>query len=732
MTTSGRKPSTLRADRRYPTKPATAGQRGASAKSRAPQGGGGGTGRRGGGGGSGGRRGGNRGGNALTRFFGGLFRRIFRLVWGVFWRVTVVVALLIGITAFYDYSTLPPVQSLLDARSRGSVTMLDDQNKPFAWRGESFGGEVHADKVSPYLREAIISTEDRRFYDHFGVSPRGIIGAMLINMRAGRSPFHGNGGSTITQQVAKLLCLGHPYDPKIWKSRSDYVADCRQSTLWRKIKEVPYAFALEAKYTKNQILTIYMNRAYLGSGTVGFEAAAERYFGKHASDVTVAEAAMLAGLLKAPSYYAPTTNLSRAQERANLIVDLMAEQRYITLAQARYAHDHPAQLSKAAADRAGGYFADWVMERAPSFLSTDTTEDVTIQTTLDQGIQAAAVGALHDVFDSKLKPGSKAQAAIVVMSPDGAVRAMVGGRTTEVSGAFNRATQALRQTGSAFKPFVFAAALDMGMSPNDIVEDSPLTVNVPGSGPWSPKDFDKDYMGPVTLTTALAHSLNTSAVRIALKVGLDSVRKVATDFGIHTDLAKGPALALGVSSVTLLDMTAAYAGILNGGSSVRPYGLLSLSLRGDKQPLMGQTGGIGERVISQKADQELIYMMSQVVERGTGQRAKLPDRQAAGKTGTTQNSRDGWFIGFTANYVVGVWMGHDDDSPMTGITGGGLPAEIWHEVMVRIDKNVPPKPLPMIVPPPAEGGASVATSNDSPTLIDKLIGNILSGLTGGN
>jgi penicillin-binding protein 1A len=497
---------------------------------------------------------------------------------------------------------------------------------------------------------------------------------------------------------------------------------------------VPYALAMEAKYTKNQILTVYINRAYLGAGTRGFEAAAERYFGKHASQVTPAEAAMLAGLLKAPSYYAPTSNLARAQGRANLVVNLMKEQGYLTLAQAAEAHTQPAVLSKAAATRAGGYFADWVMDSGPSFLTNDTTEDVIIRTTLDQRIQAAAEGAMRDVFEAKLKKGSKVQAAIVVMSRDGAVRAMVGGRTAEPPGAFNRATQALRQTGSAFKPFVYAAALDLGMSPNDIVEDSPLTVDVPGSGPWSPKDYDRTYMGPVTLTTALAHSLNTSAVRIALKVGLDNVRKVATDFGIDSKLAKGPAVALGVSEVTPLDLTGAFAGILNGGSSVKPYGLIDLRLRGEKQPLIGKVGGIGERVISQQADQELVYMMNQVIEQGTGRRAKLPDRQAAGKTGTSQQARDAWF---TADYVVGVWLGNDDDSPLTGTTGGGLPADIWREVMVRIDKalNVPPKPLPMIQPPPATETAPIGGTTPGGQdnyVIDRVVNSVISALTGKN
>ncbi|MFY8146795.1 MAG: transglycosylase domain-containing protein, partial [Rhodobacter sp.] len=293
-----------------------------------------------------------------------------------------------------------------------------------------------------------------------------------------------------------------------------------------------------------------------------------------------------------------------------------------------------------------------------------------------------------------------AQAAVVVMSSDGAVRAMVGGRKIEEAGSFNRATQALRQTGSAFKPFVYAAALDLGYSPADFVDDSPLTIDIPGSGPWTPANYDREFRGVVTLTEALQDSLNIPAVRVSEAVGRDLVRRVASDFGIKSDMAAGPALALGVSESTLIDMTGAYAGILNGGSAVKPYGLVDLRLQGDDAPLMGQDGGMGERVISEQAAQELTFMLSQVVEKGTGRRAALPDRQVAGKTGTTQAARDAWFIGYSADYVAGVWMGYDDNTPLTGVTGGGLPAEIWHEVMVRVHEGLPPAPLPMIVPAP--------------------------------
>lgn len=635
---------------------------------------------------------------SILGFFAGILGWFLSLMWRIGWRVAAVVGILIGAGVAYDYSTLPPVSELVDGRARGSVTMMDRDNHVFAWRGDQFGGMVTTASVSRHLKNAVIATEDKRFYSHFGLSPRGVASAVRINLAAGRGPLSGNGGSTLTQQTAKLLCLGNPFDPKAGVSEKDYEADCRQGSLKRKIKEAIYAMALEAKYSKDDILTIYLNRVFLGAGARGFEAASQRYFGKHASDVNPAEAAMLAGLLKAPTRYAPTNNLQRSQDRALTVLKLMAEQDYLTSAEAAQARENPAVLSRAAKARAGGYFADWVMSSGPSFLTRDTTEDVMIRTTLDARIQKSAEDALAHIFENKVRAGSKAQAAIVVMSADGAVRAMVGGRQTKVSGAFNRATQALRQTGSTFKPFVFAAALDLGYSPNDFVLDEPLTIDIPGSGPWSPKNYGDKYFGRVTLTEALMRSLNTATVRVSESVGRDNVRKIATDFGIRNDLAAGPALALGASESTLIEMTGAYAGILNGGRSVTPYGLIELRLQGDSEALMRQEGGLGERVISKVAAGGLIYMMNQVVKNGTGQRAKLEDRQVAGKTGTTQKARDAWFIGFSADYVTGVWMGYDDNTPLKGVTGGGLPASIWHETMTRVHKGVSPKPLPMIRP----------------------------------
>lgn len=692
MSDSSKRKRPLVADRRYPSKgkaaarkPAkkatskTASARRKSTRARKP------------------RRGG------IIGFFSRLVSWVLRLIWKITWRLTAVAVLCLGLAVGYFYTTLPPLEALLDGRARGSVTLLDRNGDVFAWRGDQFGGVVTADSVSKHLRNAVIATEDKRFYRHLGVSPRGIASAVRINLSEGRGPLSGHGGSTITQQTAKLICLGEPYDPASGQTEKEYEAGCRAGNLQRKAKEALYAMAMEVKYSKNDILSIYLNRAYMGGGAYGAEAAAQRFFGKPASAVDPSEAAMLAGLLTSPSVLSPTNNLDRAQNRAATVVRLMREQGYLSQQEADAARANPAVLSEAAEARAGGYFADWVMSTGPEFFTRNTTEDVIIRTTLDQRIQKAAEEGLKWVFENKVREGSKAQAAVIIMSADGAVRAMVGGRKTKVAGAFNRATQALRQTGSAFKPFVYAAALDLGYSPDDIVVDEPFCMNIPGSGEWCPKNYTNRFVGSVSLTNALKDSLNIPAVKISESVGRDLVSRVAGQFGIKNDLAAGPALALGASESTLVEMTGAYAGILNGGSSVTPYGLVDLRLMGDDEPLMGTGGGIGERVIQEDAARQLVYMMEKVISDGTGKRGQFGGRELAGKTGTTSAAKDAWFIGFSADYVAGVWMGYDDNTPLKGVTGGGLPTDIWREAMSRAHEGTELKGLPM-APPIAPSG----------------------------
>lgn len=715
MSNSGRKNPPLVADRRYPPKkktpPRKTAKRGRKPAPKKPQHG------------------------PIRRLVYGLFGWVFRLLWGFGWRMGLVLSLIIGLSVGYVTLTLPPLEQLLDGRARGSVTLLDNDGRVFAWRGDQFGGAVTASSVSPHLRDAIIATEDKRFYRHFGISPRGIASAIRINMSEGRGPLSGHGGSTLTQQTAKLICLGVPFDPGVWESERAYEADCRETSLWRKAKEAVYAMAMEAKYSKDEILTVYLNRAFLGAGSRGFEAAAQRYFGKSAGQVNAPEAAMLAGLLVAPTRYAPTNDLQRSQDRAATVVRLMNEQGYLSDADAAVAQANPATLSEAAQAKAGGYFADWVMGEGPEFFTRNTTEDVIIRTTLDPVVQRAAEEAMKTVFENKVSEGSKAQAAIVIMSADGAVKAVVGGRQTRVSGAFNRATMAKRQPGSAFKPFVYGAALDLGRSPLDTIEDAEYCTQVPGSGQYCPKNYDREYHGMVTLTEALKNSYNIPAVKLAEEVGLDTVRKVATEFGIGSGLAKGPAIALGSSEVTLMELTGAYAGILNGGSSVTPYGLEELRLLGNDEPVMTATGGIGERVLQQSSSEQLVWMMNKVVTEGSGGRARLPGREVAGKTGTSQSAKDAWFIGFTADFVAGVWMGYDDNTPLTGVTGSGLPAEIWHEAMTRVHEGTPARVLPMRAPDPSEGMALESPGDDgggTKNAIDSLLEGIFGGHSGGS
>ncbi len=673
MSTSSRRKKPLVADKRYPRKAKTA--RTTTKKARRKPA----------------RKTARRGG--FTGFVRNVFAWVFRLIWKITWRVSLICAALLALIVGYQYTTLPPVEQLLDGRARGSVTLQDRNGDVFAWRGDQYGGAVTASSVSPHLKNAVIATEDKRFYRHFGVSPRGVASAIRINLSEGRGPLQGHGGSTITQQTAKLLCLGRSYVPAEWDSQAAYEADCRRGSIQRKAKEAVYALAMELKYTKDEILSIYLNRAYMGGGAYGAEAASQRYFGKPASAVNAQEAAMIAGLLTAPSTLAPTSRLDRSQARAATVLRLMREQSYLTRAEEQRAQANPAVLSEAAEARAGGYFADWVLQSAPEFFTT-TDADVIIKTTLDQRLQTAAEAGLKKVFEEKVRPGSKAQAAVVVMSADGAVRAMVGGRKTKVSGAFNRASQAKRQTGSAFKPFVYAAALELGYSPLDVVVDEPYCLNIPGSGEWCPKNYSNRFLGRVTLADALKSSLNIPAVKLSEAVGRDIVRQVANTFGIQSDLADGPALALGASESTLVEMTGAYAGILNGGSAVTPYGLVQLNMAGDATAVMEASGGIRERVIQNDAAEQLTWMMQQVVAGGTGSRAQFGGWEIAGKTGTTQAARDAWFIGFTADYVAGVWMGYDDNTPLTGVTGSGLPADIWREVMAGVHAGLAPRPLP--------------------------------------
>ena len=377
---------------------------------------------------------------------------------------------------------------------------------------------------------------------------------------------------------------------------------------------------------------------------------------------------MLAGLLKAPSVYAPTNNLQKAQSRANLIVNLMHVQKYITSIEKEEALKNPATVSNRVQTKNNGYFVDWVMNTIPSFLTRKTMEDVVIKTTYDSSIQKEAEDAIESVLSNRLRKNSMAEIAVVIMSPNGAVRGMIGGRGKNRIGTFNRATQAKRQTGSAFKPFVYAAALESDFKYNSIIEDAPLSITLPNSETWSPKNYSRDYIGNTTLTDSFRLSINTIAVRLSEGVGRENVIKIAERLGLHNELKNTPSVALGTSEHTLLEISGAYASILNKGKNIRPYGITELRLKNSAKPLMTKNFENENRVLSENTAKQLIYMMHRAVHDGTGIRANIDGIETAGKTGTTQGQRDAWFIGFTSNYIVGVWMGNEKNQPLIGVT----------------------------------------------------------------
>ena len=464
--------------------------------------------------------------------------------------VSVIVSVILFIAVVNYVNKLPPIEELLDDRKRGSVTLLDRNNEVFAWRGNQFGGILKSNVLNPVLHDAIISVEDRTFYSHYGVSLRGILGAIRINLREGRGPFSGHGGSTITQQVAKILCL--------LQGDINTQKHCRRSTISRKLLEIPFALALEYAYSKKDILSIYINRVYLGSGAYGFEAASERYFNKSSSELSIGEAALLAGLLKAPTRYSPINNKDLSQSRALTVLKIMRDQKQISVTDFEKAVKSLPIIQENNINEIGSYYADWVMQDAPQEITTQSKEDIIIRTYFDPKIQKAVDNTILSFLETEIMSDSKAQIAIVVMSADGHVRAMSGGRPSEkIPGQFNRAYQAKRQPGSAFKPFVYGAALDIGISPNTILTDEPVTIMFGENNykEYSPKNYDNKYLGPVTIEEAFSKSLNTVAVKVGTQIGINRVKTLARELGIETFIPSEPSIALGSSEVNLLELS---------------------------------------------------------------------------------------------------------------------------------------------------------------------------------
>jgi penicillin-binding protein 1A len=584
--------------------------------------------------------------------------------WGFVAGVWGIVAL--GAVFAYYASQLPPIDQLAIPKRPPDIQILGVDGSVLADRGDTGGAAVRLGDLPAYLPKAFVAIEDRRFYYHFGVDPLGILRAGLRDIAGGGSV---QGGSTLTQQLAKNLFL------------------TQERTLARKFQEAILALWLERKYSKDQILELYLNRVYFGSGVYGVQAAARKYFGHDARDVTLSEAALLAGLMKSPTKLAPNHNLKGANERAAQVITAMVDQGYVTQAMAKVALGAPAQVASTKGAGSVNYAADYVMDALDDTVGA-IDEDIVVTTTIDPKLQAAAERALTGELDAKSARFNVDQGAVVALDPDGGVKALVGGRSYADS-QFNRAISAKRQPGSSFKPFVYLAALEKGVRPDDTREDAPISIKG-----WSPENYAHEYFGPVTLTRALAMSINTVAVRLGQEVGPKTVVKVAHRLGILSELEPNGSIALGTSEVAPIEMVSAYAAFANGGIGVKPYVIMAVRTANGRSLYRRHPYNYG-RVIEPRYVAMMNGMMQETLLIGTAKKADLPGWQAAGKTGTSQDFRDAWFIGYTSHLVTGVWLGNDDGSPMKKVSGGSLPVEIWSRFMKDAHAGLAPVGLPL-------------------------------------
>ncbi len=584
------------------------------------------------------------------------------LVWGATLAIWAGIALA-GVVAYYAID-LPDIDRMTATTRRPSVVFQSVDGEVFAAYGDLYGEPLDLADMSPFIAQAVLSTEDRRFYSHFGFDPIGLARAAFTNLRAGHMV---QGGSTITQQLAKNLFL------------------TPDRTLKRKVQELLMALWLERRFSKDQILSLYLNRVYLGSGTFGVDAAAKRYFDVSARKVDLYQAAVIAGLLKAPSRYSPINDPEASRKRTADVLAHMVRAGYIDQTTADAAEVTGAARLIRRQVPAGRYFADWVMSNLDQFGEV-SGKDIVVKTTLDVGLERKVEAELKAMMAGAGAKANASQGAVVVMSPDGAVRALAGGKDYDDS-QFNRATQGLRQPGSSFKPFVYLTAMEKGFTPDDQFDDAPIRL-----GNWSPGNYTGRYLGRITLRQALAESVNTVAVRLVEEVGPSRVVATARRLGITSDLRPDATLALGTSEVSLVELTTAYATFANGGAGVSAYAVSQITDPAGHVLYQRQGAGFG-RVISPVALARMHDMMGAVIQNGSGKAARL-DRPAAGKTGTTQDYRDAWFMGFTADYVAGVWMGNDDYRvEMKKVTGGGLPAQLWKTVMTAAHRGLPARPL---------------------------------------
>jgi penicillin-binding protein 1A len=645
------------------------------------------------------------GGNGRKRQQWGFGRIVY---WGFVLGLWVLLAT-IGSVAWVT-AHLPPIQSLEIPKRPPSIQIVGLDGRPLATRGEMGGAAVSLKELPRYVPQAFIAVEDRRFHSHHGIDPIGIGRAVLANvLRRGVA----QGGSTITQQLAKNLFL------------------TQERTLTRKLQEAVLAIWIEHKFSKNEILELYLNRVYFGAGAYGIEAAAQRYFNTPAQRLTLAEAAVLAGLVRAPSRLAPSRNPNGAERRAQIVLAAMADMKFINDDTAQAAIANPAHAVKQTGGGSVNYVADWIMDVLDDLIGL-VEHDIVVTTSIDPALQAAAEKALVEELAQRGEKSGVGQGAIVAMNPDGTVRALVGGRNYGES-QFNRAIAAKRQPGSAFKPFVYLTAIERGLTPETIREDKPIALKG-----WKPENYSREYYGPVTLQQALANSLNTVSVRLTMEFGPTAVVRTAHRLGIASKLEANPSIALGTSEVSVIELVSAFAPFANGGVAIAPHVIERVRTTEGKMLYQRAPQSLGS-IIEPRYVAMMNAMMHETLVSGTARKANLAGWTAAGKTGTSQDFRDAWFIGYTAHLVTGVWLGNDDGSPTKKMTGGSLPVEIWNRVMKTAHQSVPVANLPglsgeqpfaglpplrQIFAPPAPATESQSAPDDKLDnwLLDRLFG----------
>jgi penicillin-binding protein 1A len=591
------------------------------------------------------------------------------------WLAAGFVALLIGLFVFVTWD-MPSTDDLWEAKNGQSITFLDRNGHVILREGAQNAPPVDLASLPPYVPQAFVAIEDRRFYQHFGVDFGGMMRAGAENLRAGHVV---QGGSTITQQLAKNLFLSNE---RSWR---------------RKVQEVAMAIWLETKFTKEEILALYLSRVYFGAGAYGVEAAAERYFDRPARELTLLQAAMLAGLVKAPSRMNPASqDITRAKERAATVLTEMVSMGYISDAERRAALQEDLVISRRNPAGVLSYFRDWIDPVLSSVIGTQR-DDFIVETTVDIAAQRAGNEAVNSVLNDQGQAKRVSQAGLLALDDTGGVRAMIGGRDYEVS-QFNRTTQAHRQPGSSFKFFNYLTAMEHGLTPWSVRQDEPVVIHIPGQPDWAPGNYEHEFHGPTTLTEALADSYNMVAIRVTQEIGGENVIATAQRLGIRSPLHNYHSLALGAQEVTLMEMVQAYGTMAAGGYNIEPHGIVRIRRAGSDEVMWSWRPQRHVQLIEDRPRRLMDFMMSRVVQAGTGTHAQIPGRDIAGKTGTGNDYRDAWFIGFTPGMVAGVWAGNDNFSTTNRMVGGSVPADIWHQFMQVALRNEPSRPLDMPLP----------------------------------